>query len=194
MMQSPFFPQTTGLTPATEAASLPGGVQSQLGVQTLLPPIPSSASVSSQPSPPETAARATEEKSTEEETDSDLHERAADVFKSIFGQEPNRSMFDLQLPTCSIDKLCLYQAFKAQLLSLADSDPHRESAQRGADALLLIAKALQEARTTRLQGRFGFRMAEQMKSENVTGLLTERQEQILKETRLATSSSNPVKV
>ncbi|KAH7824875.1 uncharacterized protein MONOS_7071 [Monocercomonoides exilis] len=36
MMQSPFFPQTTGLTPATEAASLPGGVQSQLGVQTLL--------------------------------------------------------------------------------------------------------------------------------------------------------------
>ncbi|KAH7818865.1 uncharacterized protein MONOS_14017 [Monocercomonoides exilis] len=52
-------------------------------------------------------------------------------------------------------ELCLYQAFKAQLLSLADSDPHRESTQRGADAFLLIAKALQDARAARLQGRFG---------------------------------------
>ncbi|KAH7823492.1 uncharacterized protein MONOS_9863 [Monocercomonoides exilis] len=192
------------------AASLPGGVKSQLGVQALLPPIPSSASVTSQSSLTETAARATEEKSIEEETDSDLLERAADVFNGIFGQEPNKSIFDLQLPAFSIEsveqeyslqdlspvlqpapppcqksanwfndaldsagyriEMGLYQAFKVQLLSLADSDPHRESARRGADALLLIAKALQEARTTRLQGRFGFRMAEQMKSENATGL------------------------
>ncbi|KAH7818418.1 uncharacterized protein MONOS_8789 [Monocercomonoides exilis] len=115
MMQSPFSPQTTGLTPATEAASLPGGVQSQLGVQTLLPPIPSSASVTSQSSLPETAARATEEKSTEEETDSDLHERAADVYNIIFVQEPNKSIFDLQLPAFS--KESIEQEYMLQDLS-----------------------------------------------------------------------------
>ncbi|KAH7822395.1 uncharacterized protein MONOS_15466 [Monocercomonoides exilis] len=47
----------------------------------------------------------------------------------------------------------------------------------------MITRALQEARTVRIQGRFGFRAATAMSTDASTGILTERQELILKETR-----------
>eukprot|EP00770_Monocercomonoides_exilis_P016487 MONOS_16455.1-p1 / transcript=MONOS_16455.1 / gene=MONOS_16455 / organism=Monocercomonoides_exilis_PA203 / gene_product=unspecified product / transcript_product=unspecified product / location=Mono_scaffold01755:112-1490(-) / protein_length=326 / sequence_SO=supercontig / SO=protein_coding / is_pseudo=false len=48
---------------------------------------------------------------------------------------------------------------------------------------LICQEALQEARTVRIQGRFGFRAATAMSTDASTGILTERQELILKETR-----------
>ncbi|KAH7829215.1 uncharacterized protein MONOS_14940 [Monocercomonoides exilis] len=46
-----------------------------------------------------------------------------------------------------------------------------------------LTPALQEARTVRIQGRFGFRAATAMSTDASSGILTERQELILKETR-----------
>ncbi|KAH7823762.1 uncharacterized protein MONOS_1842 [Monocercomonoides exilis] len=66
-------------------------------------------------------------------------------------------------------------------------DSNKESArQRASNALILTAKAFQEARNTRIQGRFGFKSAEKMRAEASAGLLTSRQEQILKESELET--------
>ncbi|KAH7822897.1 uncharacterized protein MONOS_14385 [Monocercomonoides exilis] len=84
-------------------------------------------------------------------------------------------------------EMCLCQTFKSVLFCLAEMDSNKESArQRASDALVLTAKAFQEARNTRIQGRFVFKAAEKMRAEAAAGLLTSRQEQILKESELET--------
>ncbi|KAH7823716.1 uncharacterized protein MONOS_8954 [Monocercomonoides exilis] len=86
-----------------------------------------------------------------------------------------------------MQEMCLCQAFKAVMFCLAEMDSNKESArQRASDALVLKAKAFQESRNTRIQGRFGFKAAEKMRAEAAAGLLTSRQEQILKESELET--------
>ncbi|KAH7819346.1 uncharacterized protein MONOS_12013 [Monocercomonoides exilis] len=88
-------------------------------------------------------------------------------------------------------EMCLCQAFKAVLFCLAEMDSNKESArQRASDALILTVKAFQEARNTRIQGRFGFKAAEKMRAEAAAGLLTSRQEQILKESEQETDMAS----
>ncbi|KAH7823784.1 uncharacterized protein MONOS_1865 [Monocercomonoides exilis] len=227
MLQSSQFATFPGLTPSTEAAGLPGGAQSQMNVQSqpqlLSPPfISQPTGFSTQPSDKEKSRREEEE---------DMYEAAASVFVEVFGQDPVKSLLDIQIPIFSVERIqqeyslhdfslllppmpppatisknwfndaldnagykqetCLCQAFKAVMFCLAEMDSNKESArQRASDALVLTAKAFQEARNTRIQGRFGFKAAEKMRAEAAAGLLTARQEQILKESELETDSAS----
>ncbi|KAH7829982.1 uncharacterized protein MONOS_450 [Monocercomonoides exilis] len=174
MLQSSLFSTFPGLTWSSEAAGLPGGEQSQMKVQWqpqfLSPPfINHSAGSSTQPSDREKSKREEEE---------NMYEAAASVFEEVLGQVPVKSLLDIHplltpMPPQAIksknwfndaldsagykQEMCLCQAFKAVMFCLAEMDSNKESArQRASDALVLTAKAFQEARNTRIQGRFGF--------------------------------------
>ncbi|KAH7832707.1 uncharacterized protein MONOS_10947 [Monocercomonoides exilis] len=88
-------------------------------------------------------------------------------------------------------KMCLCQAFKAVMFCYAEMDSNKESArQRVSNTLILEAKTFQEARNTRIQGRFGFKAAEKIRAEAAAGLSTSGQEKIQKKYELETELSS----
>ncbi|KAH7821104.1 uncharacterized protein MONOS_11184 [Monocercomonoides exilis] len=76
-----------------------------------------------------------------------------------------------------------YPAIKILLYShskLKEKDDEKGSI---SDAILLVSKELKDARSVRIQGRFGFRAAAQMKESSASSLQTQRQSEVLEEWR-----------
>ncbi|KAH7824834.1 uncharacterized protein MONOS_6737 [Monocercomonoides exilis] len=85
----------------------------------------------------------------------------------------------------------LYPAIKTLLYTHAKLKGKDEEKGSIADAFFLVSKALKEARSVRIQGRFGFRAAAQMKESSATSLLTQRQSEVLEEWRKTQKSQQP---
>ncbi|KAH7825808.1 uncharacterized protein MONOS_13288 [Monocercomonoides exilis] len=171
-MSSSQFPAIVGLTPSAEAAMQNSGAQSQPGTLSQ-PNIFSSASIFS----PSLSENVVGEYSTQD-------------FSPLLSQEPPVSKRTKNWINDALDQagskveIFLFQAIKAALIGFAEIPTSSEGAkQRLADILILVTKALQDARTVRIQGRFGFRAATLMSTDASTGILTERQELILREAR-----------
>ncbi|KAH7821053.1 uncharacterized protein MONOS_8858 [Monocercomonoides exilis] len=119
-----------------------------------------------------------------------VEEYSTQDFSPLLSQEPPASKRTKNWINDALDQagykmeIYLFQAIKAALIGLAEIPTSKEGAkQRLADILILITKALQEARTVRIQCRFGFRAATLMSADDSTGILIERQELILREAR-----------
>ncbi|KAH7822361.1 uncharacterized protein MONOS_13885 [Monocercomonoides exilis] len=206
-MSASQFPPIVGLTPSAEAAMQNSGAQSQPGTLSQ-PNIFSSSSIFS-PSSSEGLAQELTPSADRKENDDvlDISQLICQEISTISVQdvvEEYKSqdfspLLSLEPPTAkrtenwindALDQagykmeIFLFQAIKAALIGLAEIPTSSEGAkQRLADILIMITRALQEARTVRIQGRFGFRAATAMSTDASTGILTERQELILKETR-----------
>ncbi|KAH7830343.1 uncharacterized protein MONOS_16220 [Monocercomonoides exilis] len=124
-----------------------------------------------------------------------VKEYSTQDFSPLLSQEPPASKRTKNWINDALDQagykmeIYLFQAIKAALIGLAEIQTSKEGAkQRLADILILVTKALQEARTVRIQGRFGFRAVTLMSTDASTGILTERQELILREARQEANS------
>ncbi|KAH7823761.1 uncharacterized protein MONOS_1841 [Monocercomonoides exilis] len=101
MKKSSLFSTFPGLPPSTEADGLPGGVQSQMNVQSqqqlLSPPfINHSAGSSTQLSDREKSRREEEE---------GMNEMTAPVFEEVIGQDPIKSFLDIHIPIFSVERI-----------------------------------------------------------------------------------------
>ncbi|KAH7825378.1 uncharacterized protein MONOS_11391 [Monocercomonoides exilis] len=205
-MSASQFSPIVGLMPSADSAMQNSGAQSQPGTLSQ-PNIFSSASIFS-PSSSESLTQDVTHSDDREENEDDLEisQRICQEFEDIFGKAPNFSIFDLKLSTISVREVVgeystqdfspllsqeppaskrtknwindaldqagykmeiyLFQAIKAAPIGLAE-----------------IPTSKEEARTVRIQGRFGFRAATLMSTDASTGILTERQELILREAR-----------
>ncbi|KAH7822343.1 uncharacterized protein MONOS_14664c2 [Monocercomonoides exilis] len=175
-MSASQFPPIVGLTPSAEAAMQNSGAQSQPGTLSQ-PNIFSSASIFS-PSPSEGLAQEAthSDDRKKDEDDLEISQRICQETKNWINDALDQAGYKMEI--------FLFQAIKAALIGLAETPTSSEGAkQRLADILILVTKALQEARTVRIQGRFGFRAATLMSTGASTGILTERQELILREAR-----------
>lgn len=82
----------------------------------------------------------------------------------------------------------LYPAMK--LILFAHTKTKDDEAQSAvAQACLLLAQALKEARNARIQARFGFTEAARMKEDSASPLLTKRQSDLLEEVRKTSQST-----
>ncbi|KAH7819752.1 uncharacterized protein MONOS_4238 [Monocercomonoides exilis] len=206
-MSASQFPPIVGLTPSADSAMQHSGAQSQPGTLSQ-PNIFSSSSIFS-PSSSEGLAQELTPLADRKENDDFLDisqlicqeisprsvqdvvgEYSTQVFCPLLSQEPPASKRTKNWINDALDQagykmeIYLFQAIKAALIGLAEIQTSKEGAkQRLADILILITKALQEARTVRIQNRFGFRAATLMSADASTGILTERQELILREAR-----------
>ncbi|KAH7825988.1 uncharacterized protein MONOS_4559 [Monocercomonoides exilis] len=206
-MSASQFPPIVGHTPSADSAMQHSGAQSQPGTLSQ-PNIFSSSSIFS-PSSSEGLVQELTPSADRKENDDfldisqlicqEISPRSVQVvveeyktqdFSPLLSLEPHTAKRTENWINDALDQagykveIFLFQAIKAALIGLAEIPTSSEGAkQRLADILIMITRALQEARTVRIQGRFGFRAATAMSTDASTRILTERQELILKETR-----------
>ncbi|KAH7823534.1 uncharacterized protein MONOS_11636 [Monocercomonoides exilis] len=168
------FPPIVGLTQSADSAMQHSGAQSQPGTLSQQN-IFSSSSIFS-PSLPERLAQELTPSADRKENDDVL-----DISQLICQEISPRSFQDVieEYSTQDLSPLLSLEQPAAKRIE----DWINDALDQLAGILIMIAKALKEERTVRIQGRFGFRAATAMSTDASTGILTERQELILREAR-----------
>ncbi|KAH7816653.1 uncharacterized protein MONOS_2939 [Monocercomonoides exilis] len=173
----------TGLATEPCAAPLTGGPPSAI------PAIAGSYSASQSSVQSELDGRTDPTRSEDDEGDSSLQQ----TFIEIFGQPPENAPPPFTRSKVfwkdSLDRAgertetYLYPEIKLLISACSTIKSGDTTKEMIADSCLLLAQALKEARHVRIQARYGFSEAEKMKDEFSSSLLTQRQKDILEESK-----------